>query len=133
MLTIRNAQLQALAEHSVREFRAMVIDLLQEKYTDKLTKLPAAYLERAVDIAFVTCFDNGFDRQGLIIEFVEALLKDDVHPMSDKGIEVKAQRVLREFRSREVYSELQALAASVEGPAAEIIGADVAASDPTQE
>lgn len=133
MLIIRKAQMHALAEHDVREFRARVIDMVDHKHSEALAGSPVAYLEGFVDVALVICMKNGFDRQGSIIEFAEALVKDDVHPMSDSDIETKVQQVLCEFRSREVYLELQALAASVAGPAAEIIGADTAASDPTQE
>ena len=133
MLMIRKAQMHALVEHDVQEFRALVIDMVERKYPEALAGSPVAYLERFVDVALVICMENGFDRQGSIIEFAEALVKDDVHPMSDSDIETKVQRVLCEFRSRAVYIELQALAASVAGSAAEINGADAAASNPTQE
>lgn len=133
MLIIRKAQINALAEHDVQEFRALVIYMVEHKYLEALAGSPVAYLERLVDAALVICMENGFDRQGSIIEFAEALVKDDVHPMSDPDIDTKVQRVMREFRSREVYIELQALAASVAGPAAGINGADAAASNPTQE
>ncbi len=119
MLKIRHAQLQAMAAHDVEQFSAQLVALLLRKHADRLAQVPADYVARLAGLALSSCIANGFDSQGLVVQFAEALVKDDAHPMDPAALDASAHTVLREFRSRTTYLRLQAGAASATGPTQE--------------
>ena len=136
MLKIRNAQLSAMAEHDVQEFRALLIDLLISKYPGRLGHLPSDYLERLGAVALAACAEIGVEQQGSIIEFAEALVKDDSHPMGDAALQARAQTVSLEFKSSQAFLKIQALRASFSGhnqDNQESDPADAADADPIAE
>ena len=116
MLTIRNKQLEAIAEIDLRGFRDMLAGILGRKYPDAIRGLSQPYLDQLIAAAVSTCRKNGYDRQGEVIEFAESLLRDDPHPMKAEDLASKAERVLRELRSSEIFRKLQAAKASAGPP-----------------
>ena len=116
MLTIRNKQLEAIAEIDLRGFREMLAGILGRKYPDAVRGLPKTYLDQLITVAAATCRKNGYDRQGTVIDFAESLLRDDPHPMKSEDLARKAERVLRELRSSEIFHKLQAAKAAAVPP-----------------
>lgn len=133
MLTIRNAQLRALADHDLQEFQETISDLLQRKFPELLGGLPGEYLDRLVSAALATCIASGFDHQGSIVEFAESLVMNSSHPMTAAVMAAQCQSVLSDFRAQVVFLKLQALAASLAPPPAQADAQSETAADPVQE
>jgi hypothetical protein len=106
--------MHALAEHDRQEHRRAVADVLRAKHEEALTGVPDAYVSSVAALALDNCEVNGFDERGHVIDFADALVKDDRHPLDSPALEAKAQRVVREFRARALFLQLQAIAAPLD-------------------
>lgn len=133
MLTIRNAQLLALEVGGLQDFLEVANDMLRRKHHGALHAAPAGYAERLLTASIDACQANGFDETGSVIEFAEALIKNDQHPMEDGRIEAKCRTVLCEFRSRAVFMRWQALEASTSVPIDEPDEPVESAAEPAEE
>ena len=117
MLTIRNTQMHALAEGDRREHQRAVTGLIRYKHPEALASVPDAYVANVAGLALNTCESNGFDQRGHVLDFADALVKGDSHPLDSPALEAKVRMVLREFRARELFMRLQAIAGAAAAPA----------------
>jgi hypothetical protein len=104
--------MMAMAEADRLELRRGVVVVIRHKRADALAGVPDAYVDNLVALALSTCASHGFDEHGHVIEFADALVKDDAHPLSPTALDAKAVRVLREFRARSVFTRLRDIAAA---------------------
>lgn len=109
MLIIRDAQFRAFQDTSIRDLGEEIVGLLQRKYPRETQGLALGYLEDLSRLSIDFCLKHGFDRMGTIVEFAEALIRNDVHPLDSAKLAHKAQIVLSELRSRQLFMTLQSL------------------------
>lgn len=112
MLVIRDAQLAAMADLGLEAFADSVRAFLGRKYPGALGPEEAS---RLVAIGISTCLAHGFDQQGAIIEFSEAMLTNGQGLRSAGDMESAAQIALREFKARKVLARLMAMRSDEKG------------------
>lgn len=119
--------MRAFAEADRRELRRTTAEVLRHRHPDALRGVPDGYVDGIANLALTTCTQNGFDQSGVVIDFANALVKDDQHPLPAEELGAKAGKVLRELRARTLFMTLQAMASAAQSasdPSAAADGAD---------
>lgn len=111
MLTIRNAQMQAMQAAFQDDLGASVIGLLRYKFPAELGAASDDYLKVLIAQAAAGCEQRGLDTESELIEFAEALVRDDAHPLNPPRLLDKRDRVLRECAARALFDQLSGLSA----------------------
>lgn len=129
MLVVRDAQLTAMAALDLHAFAESVRAFLDRKYPGALGAEQANQLAK---LALSTCLGSGFEQQGAIMEFAEAMLTNHkgLSPVVD--LERAAAMTLREFKAREVLARLAALKSSLRDTSAAATGHDTPHADDTE-
>jgi hypothetical protein len=111
MLTIRDTQMRAMQSAFQEDLGASVINLLRYKFPAELGIVSDDYLKSLIAQAAAGCEQRGLEAEGELIEFVEALVRDDAHPLDPQRLVNKRDQVLRESASRALFDQLSGLSA----------------------
>lgn len=109
MLVVRATQLTAMEALGLQEFADSVRAFLGRKHPDAVGRED---IGRLISTSVSTCLAHGFDQEGTIIEFAEAMLTNSPGPLSGSDMQEAAETVLREFKARNLLAQLVALRAA---------------------
>lgn len=109
MLVVRDTQLTAMEDLGLQAFADSVRAYLGRKYP---VGPGSQDVSRLVSISISTCLAHGYEQEGAIMEFAEAMLMNIHDPLSAGDLEKAAETVLREFKARNVLEQLVALKAA---------------------
>ena len=110
MLVVRDAQLRAMEALDQQALAERVRIYLNRKHPGALPPEEAGPL---VSTSIATCLAHGFDQEGAILEFAEAMLLNSRSPRSPVELQAATGSVRREFEARKIALRLAAIKGAV--------------------